>query len=69
MHHTNILLKGYAFSNPKFFEYRLSDAEIGEVVDCLKSGRLTTGPRVKQFENNFAEFTKSQHAVAVNSCT
>ncbi len=64
----NILLKDTPSQIP-FFRVSITDAEIGEVVDCLKSGWLTTGPRVKQFENNFSEFTKSQHAVAVNSCT
>ena len=52
-----------------FFRASITDAEIGEVVDCLKSGWLTTGPRVQRFEKDFAKFTKSQHAVAVNSCT
>jgi dTDP-4-amino-4,6-dideoxygalactose transaminase len=35
----------------------------------LRSGWLTTGPRVRQFEDRFAEAVGAQHAVAVNSAT
>ena len=34
----------------------LGDEEIDEVVHCLRSGWLTTGLKVKQFEREFAEF-------------
>ena len=44
-------------------------AEIREVLATLESGWLTTGPRVKLFEQHFAEFTGAPHAVALNSCT
>jgi dTDP-4-amino-4,6-dideoxygalactose transaminase len=47
----------------------LGDEEIDEVVHCLRSGWLTTGLKVKQFEREFAEFTGAKHALAVNSCT
>ncbi len=43
--------------------------EICEVVACLKSGWLTTGPRVKQFEKDFATFIGAKFAIAMNSCT
>jgi dTDP-4-amino-4,6-dideoxygalactose transaminase len=43
--------------------------EIEEVVKTLQSGWLTTGPRVQQFEQSFAEYVGAPHAVAVNSCT
>ena len=43
--------------------------EIDEVVGTLKGGWLTTGPKTKQFERDFAEYLKHKHAVAVNSCT
>jgi perosamine synthetase len=52
-----------------FFRPSISTAEIDEVVDCLKSGWLTSGPRVNQFETNFAAAVGAEHAVAVNSCT
>lgn len=34
----------------------LGDDEIAEVVDTLKSGWITTGPKAKRFEQAFAEF-------------
>ena len=43
--------------------------EIAAVVEVLQSGWLTTGPRVKQFEAAFAQFTGAAHAAAVSSCT
>jgi perosamine synthetase len=43
--------------------------EIGEVVDSLRSGWLTTGPKTRRFESDFASFVGAQHAIAVNSCT
>jgi perosamine synthetase len=47
----------------------IGEEEIAAVVDCLRSGWLTTGPRVRQFETAFAETLGCRHAVAVNSCT
>jgi len=47
----------------------LGDEEIDEVVHCLRSGWLTTGHKVKQFEREFGEFIGAKHALAVNSCT
>ncbi len=44
-------------------------SEIREVLETLESGWLTTGPRVKRFEREFADYTGARHAVAVNSCT
>ncbi len=52
-----------------FFRPSLTEAEIGEVVACLRSGWLTTGPKAKQFESKFAAAVGAKHAVAVNSCT
>lgn len=43
--------------------------EIEEVVDSLKSGWLTTGPKVKAFEMGFRELLNVKYAFAVNSCT
>ncbi len=47
----------------------LGDAEIQAVVDVLRSGWITTGPKVKEFEARFAEAAGVPHCVAVNSCT
>ncbi len=47
----------------------VGQAEIDEVVATLQSGWLSTGPRVKQFEQAFAAYVGAPHAVALNSCT
>lgn len=52
-----------------FFRPHLSAAEIDEVVATLKSGWLTTGPRVKRFEEGFRAAVGGGHSVAVNSAT
>jgi perosamine synthetase len=52
-----------------FFRPEISDAEVQEVVEVLRSGWLTTGPRVKRFESDFAAAVRADHAVALNSCT
>ena len=43
--------------------------EINEVVEALRSGWITTGPRTKRFEKMIAEYCGTPRAVAVNSCT
>lgn len=59
--------------NYKFLPFALpdiGDEEIAEVVDSLKSGWLTTGPKAKRFEEAFASFVgKGVEAIAVNSAT
>ncbi|MEN6406730.1 MAG: DegT/DnrJ/EryC1/StrS aminotransferase family protein [Thermoguttaceae bacterium] len=55
--------------NVPFFRPSVTDAEINEVVDCLRSGWLTTGPRTKRFESEFAAAVHGKHAVALNSAT
>ena len=52
-----------------FHRPTIEDDEIAEVVDALKSGWLTTGPRVKRFEQEFAAWIGVRHAVALNSAT
>lgn len=47
----------------------IGEEEIREVVDSLRSGWITTGPKVQQFQEAFSEYVDSEHAVAVNSCT
>jgi dTDP-4-amino-4,6-dideoxygalactose transaminase len=47
----------------------IGEEEIAEVVDTLRSGWLTSGPKVKRLEASFAEYVGAKHAIAVNSCT
>jgi perosamine synthetase len=47
----------------------IGDEEIASVVETLRSGWLTTGPKTKKFEEEFARFVGCGHAVAVNSGT
>jgi len=47
----------------------IEEEDIQEVVACLKSRWIGTGPRVGQFEKDFAEYKKKKFAIAVNSCT
>jgi dTDP-4-amino-4,6-dideoxygalactose transaminase len=48
---------------------QINDEEINEVIDCLKSGWIGTGPKVKRFEDQFIKYKNSKYAIAVNSCT
>lgn len=52
-----------------FFKPLLTEREIESVVECLRSGWLTTGPITKDFEARFATYVGAKHAVALNSCT
>ena len=47
----------------------IGEEEIAEVIDALRSGWVTTGPKVSQFEGSFAGYAGASHAVAVSSCT
>src|SRR5205085_3485044 len=47
----------------------ITEAEIDEVVDTLRSGWLTTGPKTKRFEREFAAQVGAPYALAVNSAT
>lgn len=52
-----------------FFRPDIGQSEIDEVVATLRSGWLTTGPKVHAFEEAFAAAVGAEHALAVNSCT
>jgi len=52
-----------------FYKPSIGEEEINEVVDTLRSGWLTTGPKVKQFEAEFSQYLGHRHSIAVNSCT
>src|SRR5215467_5237991 len=47
----------------------IGEDEISSVIETLRSGWLTTGPKVKKFERDFASYIGCSHAVAVNSGT
>ncbi|HKA37710.1 MAG TPA: DegT/DnrJ/EryC1/StrS family aminotransferase, partial [Thermoanaerobaculia bacterium] len=47
----------------------LGEEEIAEVVDTLRSGWITTGPKVERFANAFAEYVGGKYAVPVSSAT
>ncbi len=49
----------------------ITDAEIEEVVHSMRSGWLGTGPKVKRFESDFAQYkgVPADRVAAVNSCT
>ena len=53
----------------RFAPQAIGELEIAEVVATLRSGWLSTGPRVAEFEQAFAAYTGAPHAIALNSCT
>ncbi len=58
----------------EFLPYALpeiGDEEIAEVIDALKSGWITTGPKARRFETDFSAFLGDEglHSIAVNSAT
>ena len=59
-----ILNREILFSPPD-----ITEEEIAEVVDTLKSGWITTGPKTKLFENKIADYCHTSKAVCLNSAT
>ena len=47
----------------------ITEREIAEVVDTLRSGWITTGPKTKKFEDEIAKYCGTKKAVALNSAT
>ena len=70
-----MLTPNFSNSNPVrndflvFGSPKIEQEEIDEVVECLKSGWIGTGPRVNEFENAFCDYIGSKYAIALNSCT
>ena len=60
----NLKLRNIPFSPPD-----MSEAEVQEVVDALRSGWITTGPRTKEFERLIADYCGTSKAVCLNSAT
>ena len=55
--------------NIQFSPPDISEAEINEVCDALRSGWITTGPRTKELEKRLAEFCHTNKVVCLNSAT
>jgi len=56
----------------EFLPYSLpmiGEEEVAEVADSIRSGWITSGPKVKRFEDDFAGYVGAEHAIAVSSCT
>jgi dTDP-4-amino-4,6-dideoxygalactose transaminase len=47
----------------------MGDEEVASVIETLRSGWLTSGPRAKELEQRFAEYVGAPHAIATSSCT
>lgn len=60
----NIKLRNIPFSPPD-----MSEAEVLEVADALRSGWITTGPKTKEFEKLIASYCGTNKAVCLNSAT
>lgn len=60
----NTKLRNIPFSPPD-----MSEAEILEVAEALRSGWITTGPKTKEFERQIAEYCGTNKAVCLNSAT
>jgi dTDP-4-amino-4,6-dideoxygalactose transaminase len=69
---TQVALPGRRVARETFLPFALphiTQAEIDEVVDTLRSGWLTTGLKTKRFEREFANCVEAPYAIAVNSAT
>ncbi len=57
-------MRQVAFHRPS-----IGPEEEREVLEALRSGWITTGPKTKRFENEFAAYVGARHAIAVAHCT
>ncbi len=53
----------------KFSPPDITEREINEIADALRSGWITTGPKTKSFEAKIAEYCNTKKAVCLNSAT
>ncbi len=60
----NLKLRNIPFSPPD-----MSEAEIEQVAEALRSGWITTGPKTKEFERQIAEYVGVSRAVCLSSAT
>ena len=52
-----------------FFRPSIGPEEEREVIEALRSGWITTGPKAKRFEKELAEYVGAKHALALSHCT
>ncbi len=57
------------YRNIPFSPPDMTEAEIEEVIEAIKSGWITTGPKTKEFEKRIAEYCGTDKAVCLNSAT
>jgi len=58
------MMRQVAFHRPS-----IGPEEEREVLEALRSGWITTGPKAKRFETEFAEYVGAKHALALSHCT
>src|SRR5260370_22488732 len=64
-----ISAESYMMRQVSFHRPSIGPEEEREVLDTLRSGWITTGPKAKRFETEFAEYVGAKHAVALSHCT
>ena len=72
MHDERLVIEGGAPVRDSFLPFHrpsLGPEEEAEVLDTLRSGWLTTGPKTHRFEAAFARHVGAKHALGVTSCT
>jgi dTDP-4-amino-4,6-dideoxygalactose transaminase len=68
----NLAVDGGTPMRPTFLPYHqpfLGAEEEASVLETMRSGWITTGPKTKAFERQLADFVHAKHCVALNSCT
>lgn len=68
-HHQPSSRSAKALRQVPFYTPDIGEEEIAAVVETLRSGWITIGPRTQEFEKRFAAFVGAPYAVAVSSCT
>lgn len=64
-----MLIENKIKTNIPFSPPDITDVEINNVVEVLKSGWITTGPKTKEFERQIAEYCNTNKAICLNSAT
>ena len=70
--HQDLSLINEVAVRSSFLPFSLPDTdetEVEAVAEAIRSGWITTGPKVRQFEAEFAAYVGAKYAIAVNSCT